>query len=180
MQPFLYREVGEEGLRVEEELPPEQFAGSLEPALYRAEQPGQLRLLVERHGDDLRVHGELRATLNATCVACLEPFSISQRFAIELNLTPLARLPASEEVRLDEESVGLDHFDPEQAIDLRPLVQEVVGVSVPAHPRCREDCQGLCPQCGGNRNLAPCTCQPAPDPRWAALAALQPERHHDR
>jgi len=41
-------------------------------------------------------------------------------------------------------------------------------------PLCREDCQGLCPVCGADKNTGTCSCEEStPDPRWAALAALK-------
>ena len=58
-------------------------------------------------------------------------------------------------------------------LDLRPALREEWLLHAPAFPLCREDCKGLCPQCGNDRNLAAdeggCACQPAADPRWAAL-----------
>jgi len=57
-------------------------------------------------------------------------------------------------------------------IDLRPAVREELALAVPAYVVCREDCRGLCPQCGNDLNAGPC-CDPAPDPRWRALADLK-------
>lgn len=37
---------------------------------------------------------------------------------------------------------------------------------------CREDCKGICPQCGADLNTEPCKCKPDIDPRLAALAQL--------
>ncbi|HEV8596474.1 MAG TPA: DUF177 domain-containing protein, partial [Candidatus Dormibacteraeota bacterium] len=46
---------------------------------------------------------------------------------------------------------------------------------------CREDCRGLCPVCGGNRNLVTCACpERAADPRLAALKDLAVRFHHER
>jgi uncharacterized protein len=46
-------------------------------------------------------------------------------------------------------------------------------LALPMKPLCRADCQGLCPACGANRNVAPCTCAPKPpDPRLAVLRDL--------
>ena len=46
-------------------------------------------------------------------------------------------------------------------------------LELPLAPLCSEDCQGLCPVCGANRNTEPCDCAPVADPRWAALDALR-------
>jgi uncharacterized protein len=57
-------------------------------------------------------------------------------------------------------------------VDLEPLVHDAVLLELPQAPLCRPDCLGLCPTCGANRNLDPCTCAAPRDPRWAALDAL--------
>ena len=70
--------------------------------------------------------------------------------------------------------------DPEQTypikgdrLDLEPLARDTVLLELPLAPLCREDCAGICPLCGTDRNVAPCRCDEAPkDPRWAALDAL--------
>jgi uncharacterized protein len=58
-------------------------------------------------------------------------------------------------------------------LDLEPLARDAVLLELPLAPLCRADCLGLCPQCGTNWNVAPCTCRPALDPRWAALDTLR-------
>ena len=47
-------------------------------------------------------------------------------------------------------------------------------LSLPMQRICREDCHGICPNCGQDRNLADCACEPRPaDDRWSALKKLQ-------
>jgi uncharacterized protein len=58
-------------------------------------------------------------------------------------------------------------------LDLAPVIREELILTVPDFVVCREDCQGLCAQCGKNLNEGPCDCRPEPDPRWAALEALR-------
>ena len=58
-------------------------------------------------------------------------------------------------------------------LDLEPLARDAVLLELPLAPLCREDCAGLCPTCGANRNHEECGCAPAADPRWAALDALR-------
>ena len=51
---------------------------------------------------------------------------------------------------------------------------EFVELAMPVRILCSEDCAGLCPSCGANRNLVEeCGCEPEIDPRWSALAALK-------
>ena len=56
------------------------------------------------------------------------------------------------------------------------MLREQVILDAPMQPLCREDCRGLCPQCGTNLNTDACACAPAwEDPRLAALKALRPK-----
>ncbi|MGI8497643.1 MAG: YceD family protein [Gemmatimonadaceae bacterium] len=59
-------------------------------------------------------------------------------------------------------------------LDLRPAVREQWLLGVPSFALCREDCQGLCPACGADRNAGDCACEPArTDGRWDTLRALR-------
>jgi uncharacterized protein len=49
-------------------------------------------------------------------------------------------------------------------LDLVPMVREQIILASPMQPLCREDCLGLCPQCGQNLNERCCACPPAPGP----------------
>ncbi len=87
---------------------------------------------------------------------------------------------ASGTIRADVREVFEEEHDPEQTypirgdqLDLEPLARDAVLLELPQAPLCREDCAGICPTCGADRNVAPCHCTAtAPDPRWAALDAL--------
>ena len=58
-------------------------------------------------------------------------------------------------------------------IDLEPVAREAVLLDLPIAPLCKEDCRGLCPTCGVDRNEVDCDCAEAPsDPRWAGLEGL--------
>ena len=59
-------------------------------------------------------------------------------------------------------------------VDLEPMVRDTVGVALPLNPLCREDCRGLCPRCGADRNGGDCGCaEETGDPRWSALRELK-------
>ena len=64
---------------------------------------------------------------------------------------------------------------------LGPMVRELVLMELPPAPLCREDCAGICPTCGADRNQATCDCeQDLGDPRWAGLDALRATFEADR
>lgn len=58
-------------------------------------------------------------------------------------------------------------------LDLRPMVRDAVVLELPLAPLCREDCRGLCPHCGADRNEEPCGCMAPRDARWASLDVLR-------
>ena len=66
-------------------------------------------------------------------------------------------------------------FDPLAAtLDLRPAVREAWLLAVPGFALCREDCKGLCPNCGIDWNEGTCECVPATiESRWEALRAIR-------
>ncbi|HEX3795779.1 MAG TPA: DUF177 domain-containing protein [Acidimicrobiales bacterium] len=61
----------------------------------------------------------------------------------------------------------------DDTIDLGPMVRDSIVLELPMAPLCREDCKGLCPQCGADRNEGECGCVAPTDPRWANLDVLR-------
>ena len=71
------------------------------------------------------------------------------------------------EVKDDDLNVS---FYKDDQIDLGEVMREQFYLALPMKPLCREDCRGLCPVCGVNRNRESCTCQAEwVDPRMDAL-----------
>ena len=66
-------------------------------------------------------------------------------------------------------------FDPQaMTLDLRPAVRETWLLSVPGFALCREDCKGLCANCGTDLNTGSCDCVPATtESRWEALRSVR-------
>jgi uncharacterized protein len=63
---------------------------------------------------------------------------------------------------------------PDGSLELDQMARDAIGVELPFSPLCRADCKGLCPVCGGDRNLGECPGHAEIDPRWAALEQLAP------
>ncbi len=62
---------------------------------------------------------------------------------------------------------------PDMKLDLDELIYSEVVVSIPMKHLCRDDCRGICPKCGKNRNEGDCACSEKEiDPRLSALAEL--------
>ena len=61
----------------------------------------------------------------------------------------------------------------EGVLDLTELVRTDFLLELPTKVLCREDCQGLCPQCGKNLNFDSCQCKKQSiDPRWEVLSEM--------
>lgn len=124
-------------------------------------------------GQRLLLHGRLAVHAEVDCDRCLQPVTIPVEAQFSLEYMTREEYEASQALELEETEMTASVFDGE-AIDIDELVREQSLLSVPERILCREDCQGLCPTCGVDRNLKPCSCESAEtDPRWAALKNLR-------
>jgi len=122
--------------------------------------------------------GRLQVTLRLACNRCLESMTSEVELELEEEFHPLASFPESSLDQLPEEE--LDEalwIDEHHVLDLSEVIRQGLWLSAPMEAICRPDCAGLCPRCGGNRNLGECLCVGEEiDPRWAALQALLSEQ----
>jgi uncharacterized protein len=127
---------------------------------------------IKRDGSKLKISGSIQAVVEVECDRCLKAIElpVETRIALEYVTTEeYDRLHAAE---LAEEDLSLSVYNGE-TIDIDEIVREQVLLAVPTHILCREDCKGLCPTCGQDRNLADCSCEETEiDPRWAELKKL--------
>lgn len=61
---------------------------------------------------------------------------------------------------------------PDLQLNLADLALEDIYLSLPSKLLCKDDCKGLCPQCGTNLNEASCNCKKEVDPRLEALLSM--------
>jgi len=106
------------------------------------------------------------------CSRCLAPYDFADEEEFSLLLYP--RQPVAEaELSLDKDDLDAYFYD-EPVVPVAPIVEERIQIAIPMKPLCREDCRGLCPQCGADRNLSECNCVVEfIDPRWRALQLLK-------
>jgi DUF177 domain-containing protein len=124
--------------------------------------PIHAELLLESVVEGILVSGELRGRFHLRCARCLDEFDAPFDVSVTEMFVP------------DPDEEADDYaLMPEGLVDPEQMVRDAVGVELPFSPLCRPDCQGLCPVCGGNRNLGECPGDhPSADPRWAALEIL--------
>lgn len=118
----------------------------------------------------IEVTAVVEAPWEGECRRCLEPLSGQLRSEVRELYRPRSPGDAGEDQ--DEDTYPLKG----EQLDLKPLVRDALLLELPLAPLCRPDCRGLCPVCGGNLNVDPCSCEQASvDPRWAALDVLAAE-----
>jgi uncharacterized protein len=107
------------------------------------------------------------------CARCIEPVlrDVSSSF-------DLLYRPQGTEVRPDEASISEAEteigFYQGNGLLLEDVIKEQLLLAVPLRVVCQEECKGLCPQCGRNRNFESCHCSnQSSDPRWAALEDIK-------
>ena len=139
---------------------------------YRVVEPVELDVDLHKDKDRFRIAGTVRTVLELPCSRCLEPFRLPVDAEVELRYLPASELSSDEEQEIAEEDVDVSYYRDDQ-IDLNELLREQFYLALPMKPLCRDDCKGLCPQCGVNRNTSSCECAPDwEDPRLAALKGL--------
>lgn len=140
-------------------------------------EPVRVRASVTNSGRFYLVRGEIKTAAAAACDRCLEAITLPISLEFEEEFRPRGRAPAALE---EGEEPG--HEDPAEgdgeeentfdgdAIDLDDVVREYLVLALPAKVTCREECAGICPHCGGNRNQVACDCEErSVDPRLAGL-----------
>ncbi|HEX6195070.1 MAG TPA: YceD family protein [Jiangellaceae bacterium] len=130
----------------------------------------ELDLRFEAVMEGVLVSGTARAPLTGECARCLDPIddTVAVEFQ-ELYFYP-DRVPEDEEDSGDAVRVVIDDM-----IDLEPVLRDEIVLALPQVPLCRDDCPGLCSECGARLADDPDHKHEMIDPRWAALAELRTE-----
>jgi uncharacterized protein len=114
----------------------------------------------------VEVTGTVSAPWTGECRRCLKPIEGQLHCRVREMYRPRDPADTSDD---DEETYPLHG----EFLDLAPLVRDALILELPIAPVCREDCQGLCPTCGMDRNEGPCGCpDEVIDPRWSVLDIL--------
>ena len=132
---------------------------------------------VRRSGELARVEGTAGLPVELECSMCLEPYKreVSGEFLIVVRRLKKGevrtRAQSEDDESDDEEFVFIAHD--ENMFDISGHVHDAILLALPAKPLCRDECRGLCPVCGVNRNERDCGCASGgADPRWSALRGL--------
>lgn len=127
---------------------------------FKVTAPIQLEGVVENAGDVILLKADVKTEIERTCGRCLKVFT-----------EPLAAQVVEKFYPAGAENIENDAFIYESdLLDITEPVRESLLLAVPLQSLCREDCRGLCPVCGADRNEGDCGCDATTvDPRLAAL-----------
>lgn len=114
----------------------------------------------------------LRYSQALECPRCLGRSPAEVEAEIELLIQPKSKEPVVGELELEDSDLGVLYLEGE-ILDIDPILIEQIQLNVPMRQLCRQDCAGLCPQCGIDRNVDSCDCEEVVDPRWVPLTVLR-------
>jgi len=107
------------------------------------------------------------------CARCVESVEIPLEAEFDLIFRPAAADSEATERSITAPETEIGYYQRDSLL-LDDVLREQVLLSLPVRTLCKPDCKGLCPRCGENRNIQPCSCEQGPsDPRWQALAGLR-------
>ena len=134
-----------------------EFAGR-----YPVTQPVEVTGQVRNTADVLELELTARTTLDAVCDRCGKAFPQEKEVTYQCLLAEVLQNEDNDEIVLLEDGQA----------DVGDLARTAFILGMDSKTLCSEDCKGLCPRCGADLNLGPCSCQKEVDPRLAVLAKL--------
>ncbi len=139
---------------------------------------GLAELLEEHRGpkeivQDIRLRGTYEGVFEVPCARCLDPVDHPLQGQYDVLFRPLGVDADEHEHSIGASETEIGYYQ-DGSLMLEDVLREQVLLSLPARTLCREDCKGICPRCGANRNNDSCACEEVPaDPRWSALGDLR-------
>lgn len=135
-----------------------------------AGEPVELEVRLESVVEGVLASGSVSASATAECVRCLDPVRVDVDVTFqELFAYPERAAHHQEVAEHDQDEV---HELDGDLMDLESVVRDAVVPALPFQPVCRDDCPGLCSECGARLADDPGHQHEVSDPRWAALADL--------
>jgi len=132
-------------------------------AQYPVQEPVTVEGTIRNKADVLELSLTAGTTLSCVCDRCAKPFRREMSVPFQCVLAQERQSEESDEIVLLEDG---------EYVDLEELARTAFILGMDTKLLCSEDCKGLCPRCGADLNLGPCSCKKEVDPRLAVLAKL--------
>lgn len=138
----------------------------------RLTEPVRVTGQTRRKSGQLEITGELQTRVSIPCGRCLKEVELPINVEFAERFAGTVSWRNEEQHELSREDLDLGLVD--EAIELDDLVKEEILLAVPGHVLCNEECKGICPNCGEDRNLTDCGCEARQvDGRWEKLRDLR-------
>jgi uncharacterized protein len=139
---------------------------------------GRADLITENRGahdliHDIRLRAGFEGNFEMLCARCLDPVAqhLDEKFDLLFRPSGVDAEGAEHSISTSDTEIG---YYEEGRLAVEDVLREQVLLSLPARALCQQDCKGLCPRCGSNRNSEACACNESHvDARWSALADLR-------
>ena len=171
-------QVPEEGLSLKGAIPPGRLE-RLAEAVAALERAVEVDLRLVRESDVYLLSGSVDGAVTLECEYCRVRFEFPLPRDLFLSVDPNPERAVYRDPSQKGEVWVMDHADeqveaPEGEFDLVAALEDEWLLALPQSPRCSEECRGLCPVCGTNRNEAECGCaQPRRENPFDILAQLK-------
>ncbi len=132
---------------------------------------GWVRVIRTHQG--VLVSARLETLVKLTCGRCVNEFEHSSVITMEEDSSPTIDPATGRKTESLEENGSEINLDDQHVLDMGEVIRQYVLTGVPIKPLCREECRGLCPECGSNLNEGKCKCNAVQiDLRWGSLSEL--------
>ena len=158
VKPILHTPGSQRMFRFELDLSDMEFGGR-----YPISRPVIVEGAVRNRAELLRLELTASTTLDAVCDRCGREFLQDKAVSYSCVLAEELQNEDSDEFVLLEDG----------QVDAGELAREAFILGMDTKTLCSEDCRGLCPRCGADLNLGPCSCKKETAPRLAVLAKLR-------
>ena len=115
--------------------------------------------------------GQITLSGAVACVRCLAEVPFERSASVSWTFAPAHEKPNEDDLELASADLDVVWYD-ELRVSFDPLIDEQIQLELPLKPLCKDECRGLCPSCGADRNSTECACVEPPDERWSALKTL--------
>ena len=119
------------------------------------------------------VSATLESKMYCDCSRCLEPYGQEVQLQFEEEYLPIFDVDTGARLVRDVEDGEQFFIDESNILDLAEAVRQYATLNLPMKPICRNNCRGICSNCGVNRNQTSCSCDDGLiDSRWGPLIGL--------
>ena len=141
-------------------MPDQNFLGEM----YRFLKPLNVKGTISNNGKSLILNASCTGKMRTDCARCMKDIEVSVDFTIDENLAANDGTisPDDDVILFEGNKVNIDEI----------VINNFI-MKVPGKYLCKDDCRGLCQNCGADLNEGDCGCNHDDiDPRWEGLANI--------